>query len=178
MTTPGTLAHLRTRLDSWPLIILFGVIYFASQVLIGNIVHPLGADMLIVQTTLSADQVRGIFAKWESAGLLPVYASHYRYDMIHPLWYGLFLAALLAKGLAANRAGPRLNLLLLVPFVAAGCDVVENLVHLGYIADRATITPANVLVSNGAALLKWMLAAGSLLAIAALAVRARRGGPG
>lgn len=174
MDNSHPLAGFRQRLDSWPIILAFGAVYFASQIGIGVIVHPLGPEMLDVQTALSADRVRAIFAAWEAAGLLPVYESHYRYDMIHPLWYGVFLAAMLAKGFNANGVPARWNLLLLLPFVAAGCDVVENFLHLGYIADRATITDANVLLSNGAALLKWLLAIASVLAVAALAVRARR----
>lgn len=163
----------RQRLDSWPMILAFGAVYFASQALIGVTVHPLGPDMLAVQTTLSADEVHAIFARWEAAGLLPVYESHYRYDMIHPLWYGVFLAAMLAKGFNANGVPARYNALLLLPFVAAGGDVVENFLHLGYLADRASITPAHVLVSNGAACLKWLIAIGSACAVIALALRAR-----
>lgn len=164
---------LRRRLDSWTVIAVFGVIYFASQITLGTIVHPLGPDMLVVQTTLSADDVRAIFATWEAAGLLDTYASHYRFDMIHPLWYSLFLAALLAKGLNANALDARWNRLLLMPFAAGACDVVENFLHLGYLADRATITASNVLVSNGAANLKWALAIASVIAVISLAVRVR-----
>src|SRR3989338_5977590 len=167
-------AALRQRLDSWTLIIVFGVIYFASQITIGVIVHPLGPDMLAVQTSLSADAVRAIFARWEAAGLLGTYAAHYTLDMVHPLWYGVFLAALLAKGFNANGVAAKWNLLLLVPVVAALCDVTENLVHLSFLADRANITAAAVLFGNGAAMVKWLLAIGSVAAVIVLAMQARR----
>lgn len=164
----------RAKLDSWLLITVFGALYFASQAMLAVIVDPLGHDMLFVQTTLSADEVRAIFARWEAAGLLDTYLAHYRFDMIHPLWYGVFLAALLAKGMNANAIPAKYDNLLLVPFVAAACDVVENFLHLNYIHDRATITTGNVLISNGAANLKWLLAIGSVVAVIALAVRAQR----
>lgn len=168
-------ATLRARLDSWPLILVFGLIYFASQAAIAVIVDPLGADMLIVQTTLSDAHVREIFARWAAAGLLDTYASHYRFDNIHPLWYAMFLAAMLAKGFNANGVSPPFNVLLLLPFVSGACDVTENLFHQSFLADRANITAAHVLISNGAALVKWLLALGCLLGVGALAVRAKLG---
>ena len=164
------LATLRRRLAAWPVIAGFGAVYFASQALIGVVVEPLGSDMLRVQTSLSAETVRAIFDRWEATGLLGAYLAHYRYDMIHPLWYGVFLAALLARGFEANQVDPRRNLLLLLPFVAAACDLVENVFHLGFAANRDLITPATVLVANGAALTKWAIAAGCLVAAAGLAV--------
>ncbi len=166
-------AMLRDRLDAWWLILVFGLIYFVSQAIIGVIVHPLGADMLVVQTTLSADHVREIFARWAAAGLLDTYASHYRFDNVHPLWYAMFLATALAKGFNANRVPPRFNALLALPFVAAACDLTENLFHLSYLADQANITPAHVLMSNGAAIVKWVLALGCVLGAGGLAVRSK-----
>lgn len=175
MTTTSAFSGLRQWLDSWPLIIVFGILYFTSQITIIVLAHPLGPDLLVVQTTLSADHVRAIFAKWQAAGLLSVYASHYRFDMMHPLWYSLFFATMLAKGFNANRVAARFNALLLLPFVAAGCDVIENLLHLSYLADRANITTGNVLISNGAAILKWTIAASCVVAVGLLAGRARFG---
>lgn len=174
------LALLRHHLASWWIIVVFGAVYFASQAAIGVLVHPLGPEMLGVQTTLSAERVREIFAAWDAAGLVDTYAAHYRYDMIHPLWYGVFLAAMLARGFDANRVPASRNWLLLLPFVAAGCDVLENLIHQTFIADRANITTAAVLIANGAALTKWAIAGGSVVAVVALALNAlrRRESPG
>jgi hypothetical protein len=148
---------MRSRLDSGRVILLFGLLYAASQLAIAVVVRPLGGDPLRVQTTLDAEAVRAIFDRWDRAGLTAVYARHYRYDMIHPLWYGVFLAALLARALRARAAPARWNALLLLPFAAALCDVVENVVHLSFLADRAHITAGRVLLGNGAALLKWTL---------------------
>jgi hypothetical protein len=172
-TTPAW-AALRQRLDDWGVILMFGAIYFASQVAIGVIVEPLGNDMLRVQTSLSAETVRGIFARWEDLGLLRVYSAHYTLDMVHPLWYGIFLAAMLAKGFDANRIPARYNSLLLLPFAAAACDVTENLLHIAFLADREMITTGWVLLANGAANIKWLLAIGSVVAVLVLAARAWR----
>ncbi len=171
------LANLRRRLDSWRILALFTALFVVSQATLAVIVQPLGADMLRVQTTLSATHVQAIFARWDAAGLLPRYAFHYRVDMIHPLWYSTMLAAGLAKGFAAHAVPARWNFLLLVPFIAGACDIAENLVHLTFLADRANITPVAVLLGNGAALMKWALAAVSVIAVAFLAIRARLAPP-
>jgi len=168
------LATLRKRLDSWWLILIFGALYVASQATIAVIVHPLGADFLAVQTTLSVDHVREIFERWQTAGLLGTYAAHYRFDMIHPLWYSTLLAALVAKGLEATRAPAARSLLLCVPFAAGACDVIENLVHRSFLADRANITQAAVWLGNGAALTKWSLVVFCLALIGLLALHSRR----
>ena len=127
-------------------------------------------------TRISAAHVQAIFARWDAAGLLPRYASHYRVDMIHPLWYSALLAASLAKGFAAHAVPARWNSLLLLPFVSGTCDIAENLVHLTFLADRANITPGAVLLGNGAALVKWALAASSIVAVAILAITAPKPG--
>ncbi len=168
------LANLRQRLNSWRVLAASGALFTVSQATLVVLVLPLGADMLRVQTTLSAPDVRAILARWEAAGLLPRYAFHYRIDMIHPLWYSLLLAAGLAKGFAANAVPSRWNALLLLPFFAGACDVMENLVHLSFLADRANITPDAVLLGNGAARVKWALAALGVVSVAALAIRARK----
>lgn len=174
MNTTSTWAVLRERLDDWRVIIAFGVIYVASQTALAVIVAPLGGDMLRVQTSLSAETVRGIFARWDDLGLLPVYSAHYTLDMVHPIWYAVLLAAMLAKGFNANQVATRWNPLLSLPFAAAACDVIENLAHIAFLADRSMITTGWVLLANGAANIKWLIALGSVVAVLALTWRAYR----
>lgn len=168
------LSALRRHLDSWRLILAFGAIYFVSQIAIGLIVRPLGVDMLLVQTSLSAQHVRAIFAKWDAAGLIGTYVAHFRLDVIHPFWYAMFLAGVLAKGMNATGAPARCNGLVVLPFVAGACDMLENVVHLRFLTDRADITQSAVLVGNGAALVKWSVLAVSVLAAIVLSLSVNR----
>lgn len=171
------LGSARDKLDSWTLIGVFGLVYFLSQTVIAVLVHPLGSNFLAAQTTLSADRVREILGEWRRADLLQVYVAHYRFDMIHPFWYGTFLSAMLAKGFNANQVSPRFNAVLLLPFVAAACDLTENLMHLSFLADRENITESRVIFGNGAALLKWALAFACTMTVAGLTVRRIVRGP-
>jgi hypothetical protein len=164
------LALLRRRLDSWPIIVTFGLLYFSSQMLIYRVVRDLGTDMLLAQVSLSAEEVRAIFDHWQEVGLLPVYAAHYRYDMIHPLWYSVLLAAMLAKAFNARGLSSAWNACLLLPFVAGACDLFENTMHRRFIVAPELITESNVRLANGAAITKWSLVAVVLLALPLLLV--------
>lgn len=164
---------LRTRLDSWAVIGLFGAAYLASQIAISITVHALGSEMLLAQVLLSAERVRALFEGWQARGLLDTYAAHYRYDTVHPLWYSVALAAMLAKALTRARAPGALDRWLLVPFVAGALDVLENTVHQRFVADLGAITQANVFLANGAACLKWALVAAALGMLARLSLGAK-----
>ena len=170
------LSILRRKLDSWPLILIFGAIYVVSQTTILVIVHPLGIEALQFQLTLSADRVREILAHWDSTGLRSVYVAHFRYDNWHPLWYSMALATQIAKGLTLTRASERRNLLLLLPFIAGLCDELENYMHLRFLADSENITDASVLLSGMSTNLKWLLSGVSIAAAVTLSRHARSEG--
>jgi hypothetical protein len=169
---PGARSTLRQRLDSWRLIAVFGALYGVSQVLISLILRPVGIDKaLALQLTTSASTFAHIVDDWRAAGLVPAYLRHFYLDFLHPVWYAVFLAACLAKALHASRASARLDILLVVPFVAAGLDLVENVFHIVLIRNEALITPALVAASGLASNTKWALAALSLAAIGVLALK-------
>ncbi|MFW6066908.1 MAG: hypothetical protein ACOC97_01110 [Myxococcota bacterium] len=166
-------ARARARLASWRVVGVFGGIYLVSQAALGAILQEVGsAEVLQLQTTLSPETFAAILEQWRDAGLLDTYASHYYLDFVHPVWYSALLAALLAKALDANDAPARWNAILAVPFIAGGLDVVENLVHVYYLATGDAPTTGPVVMSGLAANTKWTLAGLSLAAAAALGVRA------
>jgi len=168
------LSRLREGLRSWRVIWLSGAVYLASQIAIASILHPL--DPLVVlelQTSLSSEAVAAILQQWRELELIDGYWRHYWLDFVHPLWYGVFLAALLARGFEANQLAPRYDTLILLPFVAAGFDLLENTLHVVFLLDEASITPAAVAISGSAAIAKWLLAALCLAAAITLGVRSR-----
>lgn len=169
------LSAFRRAAASPRIVVGFGAAYLVSQILIARILHPLDPlDVLRVQTTLRAPVVRETFARWGADGLLEVYVRHYSLDFVHPALYAMFLGASLAWLLDRNRLSSAWDVVLLLPIAAALCDLVENASHVAFLADDANVTTAWVAVSGAAAITKWLLAAGSILLIAILAVRARR----
>ena len=104
--------------DSNTLIAIFGILYFASQIKIASIVQPLGIDMLRIQTTLSSDTFKAIASGWIASGQINIYYQHFYYDNIHPLWYSIFLSLLIARTFKINGISPKLNFIILTPFIA------------------------------------------------------------
>ncbi|MBY0275743.1 hypothetical protein K2Z84_10390 [Candidatus Binatia bacterium] len=171
------LSAFRRRTATGRFVAVSGVVYLVSQLAIGHILDPLGPlDVLRAQTTLDPSVVAAIFARWREQHLMDAYVRHYFLDFVHPALYAAFLGASLSLLLDRNRLSPSWNVILLLPIVAALCDLLENVSHVAFLVDRANLTPARVAVSGIAAIAKWLLAAGSLAAIALLALRARTTG--
>ena len=143
--------------DSNTLIAIFGILYFASQIKIASIVQPLGIDMLRIQTTLSSDTFKAIASGWIASGQINIYYQHFYYDNIHPLWYSIFLSLLIARTFKINGISPKVNFIILTPFVAGICDLFENMMHLYFLADLNRATPALVALSGTATNTKWFL---------------------
>lgn len=175
--TLRALSAFRRRTASGRCVVLSGVMYLVSQLVIGRILDPLGPlDVLRAQTTLDPSVVAAIFARWREQHLMDAYVRHYFLDFVHPALYALFLGSSLSLLLDRNRLSPAWNAILLLPIVAALCDLIENVSHVAFLVDGANLTPAWVAVSGLAAITKWLLAAGSLASIALLALRARTTG--
>jgi hypothetical protein len=134
--------------DSNFLIALFAVIYFTSQIIIGSIIHKIGAlNALALQTTMCSDKFKEIASGWIASGQIAIYYKHFYFDNFHPIWYGIFLSLLIARAFKINNINPKLNWIILTPFVAAICDLFENMMHLYFLADLQRATPVLVAIS-------------------------------
>ncbi len=168
------LSAFRRRTASARVVAISGGVYLVSQLIIGHILDPLGPlDVLRAETTLEPSVVAGIFARWRAEHLMDAYVRHYLLDFVHPALYALFLGASLSLLLDRNRLSSAWDVVLLVPIVAALCDLVENVSHVAFLTDDANVTAAWVTVSAIAAITKWLLAGASIALIAVLALRAR-----
>ena len=154
--------------DSNFLIAIFGILYFASQIKIASIVHPLGIDMLRIQTTLSSETFKAIASGWIASGQINIYYQHFHYDNIHPLWYSIFLSLLIARTFKINGVNPKFNFIILTPFVAGICDLFENMMHLYFLADLNRATPALVALSGTATNTKWFLSLSGVALVSVL----------
>src|SRR5690606_15133228 len=124
---PGWRARLRARLGQRGLIAAFGAVYAVSQAAIAVIVAPLGLRLLELQlTAVTAERVRAIFADWERAGVMDRYRAHFAIDGVHWIWYAGLLTTALCRLFERHRVPHRFDAVLLLPWVAGLCDVVEN----------------------------------------------------
>lgn len=170
---PPPSTRLRGVLSSWNLILIFGVIYVLSQATLYFILQPMGsAQVFRLQTTLSPETFSAILEQWREADLLGRYAMHYYFDFVHPLWYALFLSAMLAVALDANDVAAGWNAVLWVPFLAGALDLVENLVHVYYLTGGHPPTILPVMIGGLAAIAKWTLVGVLSVAVIVLGTRA------
>ena len=156
----------RDRVSSLGFIFFFAGIYIISQVIIANILHPLDSRLFLkAQTTFSRELYLQLLQGWESAGLIGRYRLHFYFDFVHPVWYSVFLSALIAKGMNLNSISARFNILLLIPFIAGLMDLIENCFHVFFISDHSTISEQNIFISALASNTKWALALVTLVMI-------------
>ena len=146
--------------DSTMLIVIFGTIYFVSQIIIGSIIQPLGVkNALALQTTMCSDKFKAIASGWIASGEIEIYYRHFYFDNFHPIWYSIFLSLLIARTFKINNVNSKYNFIILTPFIAGICDLIENMMHLYFLADLNRATPALVTLSGLATNTKWFLAA-------------------
>lgn len=151
--------YILKKSDSTVLIVLFGIIYFTSQTIIGVILHKLGPlNALTLQTTLDSEKFKTIVTGWMSSGQIASYYRHFLFDNFHPIWYSIFLSLLIARMFKVNNVNPECNFIILTPYVAAICDFFENAMHLYFLEDLSRATPALVTISGLATDTKWLLA--------------------
>lgn len=163
----GIKNYVLKKSDSNFLIALFAVIYFTSQIMLGTIFHKIGTfQALMLQTTLSSDKFKDIASGWIASGQIGIYYQHFYLDYFHPLWYSIFLSLLIARAFKMNHINPKFNGVVLTPFIAGLCDLLENTMHIYFLADLDRATPLLVAMSGLAANTKWILS----LSVTTLAV--------
>ena len=144
--------------DSNILIIIFGIINFTSQFIIGSIIQTLGVgNVLAIQITMSSDTFKEIASDWIASGQIAIYYKHFYFDNFHPIWYSIFLSLLIARTFKINGVSPSFNFIILTPFIAGACDLIENAMHLYFLSDLRRATPALVALSGTATNTKWFL---------------------
>lgn len=172
MSFSKSASWLRRKCANKRLAVFTGLVFVASQGLIAYTIRDLPPEKLVVlQTTFSKMKFLAIIGVWKLTGVLPQFKAHFYFDFFHPVWYGLFLASLIALALNANAISERWNGLMFIPFAAATLDLVENMVHVYFLLDIRRVTDAAVFIGASAACLKWALAGVGVLIVVLLVLR-------
>lgn len=159
------LKKLREALKSGQIVLIFGIIYGISQVIIGIILFPVLTEIGALQTSFSPEFVRDTLEAWRQSGELARYQQHFLVDFIHPVWYTIALTAGLANVFTMRSIPDRWNFFLLFPVIGGICDLIENISHQNFIGNPDSITGAAVAISAAAAWIKWILLIGSLITV-------------
>jgi len=171
-----SLSWLRGHFTHLRLLIVFTLLYVASQLVIKHLLAPIGiGPFLSFQLTFSREEVLHTLSAWKAQGLLSSYASHLWPDMLHPLWYALMFIAALSMVMNANGFGSQWNVVLLLPVTAAICDTIENVIQIFFLANHEFVWVSQPLVtlSAAASITKWSLAILSVVIVMVLTVRSQ-----
>lgn len=150
----------------------FAALFVASQVNIIAALGPVAPELFQLQVTLSADAYRGILEGWGADDLVR-YRTHLAWDTVHPLIYGALLVLWIYVLHHRREFSPRgTRWLLTLALAPSALDYLENAFHLYLEVHREAISPATVLLSGGAAILKWLCAALVVFLLLMASVRA------
>jgi len=138
--------------------LFWGAVFLTSQICIAFILNPLGIEKVLeLQLTGDPHVFRQDIALWQDQGLLERYRTHFYPDMLHPLWYCLFLSFW-----AFSLFRAKLMRIILAGFSisAALCDMAENLFHMFFLNHPTVLSEGYLKVSSTLTEFKWIVALG------------------
>jgi len=157
-------------------LMISAAVYFLSQITIAQILGPLGElTVLELQTTFSPVRFLEIINHWQATDLMKHYYAHFTFDHIHPIWYSIFLSSLLAFSMKRDGLNAKYRILLLVPFIAGFCDVIENLSHVWFLEDLTRLESPVFYIAATACWIKWVGFIGSFVFALVSFIRYRLG---
>jgi len=134
------------------------LLYLASQIAIGMILHPVGTDLAFrFQLATDKDTALEVLNTWGESGRAQ-FAKHFRLDFVHPLLYAALLYTSLKLFCSVWLDHGVLRWVYALPWIAGACDELENLFELRILARLDAVSPGVVLASGSFATVKWSLA--------------------
>lgn len=160
------------RLARGRIALIFAILYLVNQAALIAMFSRQGSDPLILQITMSKQVFLDVITRWGADGVT-TYLEHFCLDAYHPILYSVFLASALAALTIRPGARPSgsVKILFVLPFVAALCDEIENIMHILMLTGFIDITGATVGFSGAVTNTKWFLAFISLASVCALGVK-------
>lgn len=152
-------------------VILFGV-YVVSQGWIASLLHPLGRDVLRLQTTGDPEEVQRIMTSWTPEQRAQ-YRKHLPPDTLHPLIYA---SALIAAGIAGHAATTPTwarSVAIAAPAASTACDLAENALHARFVNHPGRTTRSAARAATLFTRTKWALALGTAAALLTRSARNR-----
>ena len=165
---------LRSKFQSLRSVVILGILYAITQSIVVMMVKPLGIQTFLhLQVGFSRGFYLATFNLWKAQGLFPFYRLHLYPDLVHPAFYALFFASLMAYFLRSEPEAQRFEWILIFPLTAGLSDYLENAVQFFFLSGDSHITDVLVWVSSLASVVKWSFMGLSLVLILLLGIRRR-----
>jgi hypothetical protein len=134
---------------TWALVAIF----LASQLSIFLILgRKVGKDLLKLQLSFTKRAFGDIVNAW-SEDERARFRRHFLLDIVHPIWYSILLALLMANTMPKNR----FEYMVWLPILAGLCDMVENSIHAPMAAQFDKLGQPGIAIAALFATLKWVL---------------------
>ncbi len=167
MNVPGCL---RQSTSLTGVIVLFGTLFVLSQATIVWTLGPIQHDLLALQTTFSQAGFAAITDEWGPEEV-ECFRRHFHFDIVHPIWYALFSAAVLARLFNLNGVPKRYDTFIWTPLLAGFFDFAENSIHAPFAGQIHSMPQPYIALAAFFATVKWILVLLFFLAIVVLYVR-------
>jgi len=137
--------------------IFMGVMYVIVMLIVNPLIDGnMGFEVIGLQLSFSIESGLSIIENWGEIGQLN-FLKYIFTDYIYALSYALFLASLYAYYVVKNRIeiSSSVKFIVLLPFFAAGLDMIENTIEIFFINNPDGFLPALFMFHSVVAMLKW-----------------------
>ncbi len=155
-----TIRNLAQAMGRTWVIVVLGLAYVVSQIVILVTLEPVRAELLRLQCCVtSAAETREIFRVWQASGAMDAYRAHFILDDVHWVWYAGFFTAVLGRLFERRGVTHRLDWILVLPLASGLLDVFENQIQHVFLStpDFSMVVNPLPLISTVASDLKWVL---------------------
>lgn len=146
---------MKKLLARWDILLILFILAAGNQlalVLLSDRLPGGGASIIHLQFAFTPSEFQSVVFAWGSEGIHQ-FLRLMVWDFTYPLFYSLFLASWLC--FRAQRAHHRLaQLTFMLPFLAAGFDFLENIIHI-WLAGALYFPSFWIFVASLAASFKW-----------------------
>lgn len=151
--------RLASILLGWPkltrLVWVLIVCFLVSQSLIAYILGDVALPLLKMQTALNSEAFYKVLFSLRPDQMQAL-RNHFYLDFIHPFIYGLALFCCLVA--LVNLGNKNRAWILLLPWIAASCDILENILFIYLMEQTESHFNLTVFFLSMFALLKWLAA--------------------
>lgn len=154
------------RLSTPRWVLYCSIAYFMGQATMMLSVGEVMSDLLRLQLAFTPETYHAITEQWNPNQWIQ-YQRHFLPDFFFPWLYAIFLFSWLARHLLLADKKGVWNALLLLPWMTAIADCLENLLHLWMIQSPELISSL-ITGCSLISLFKWLVALGLVLILSAL----------
>ncbi len=150
------LNFLKNKLGNRKFIIIFFILTIVSYGIMAFILKDVNMkDFINMQITLNKDTFVKIINSW-NANQISEYHSHFYLDFLFLIFYSLLMFSIVSRFYIHAKVENRGVLFLILPFVIAVFDAIENIFHIYFFTVNYKMPSYMVMISGIFSIQKWV----------------------